>query len=71
MSGMTECDRCGSAVIEVPLDLGADRLAIVRCARCDSHRWERNGEVIELEEVLDLTASTWGSRTAARGGARR
>ena len=57
-------------MIEVPLDLGPDRLTIIRCARCDSHRWERNGVAVELDEVLDLTVAARG-RGAARGAARR
>jgi hypothetical protein len=67
---MADCARCGSTVISVPVDVGNDHLTIVRCARCDSHRWERDGEVVDLDEVLDLTSSWASSGAARRPGAR-
>ena len=61
------CARCGGKVIAVPVDVGPDHLTIIRCARCDNHRWERDGEVVDLEEVLDLTSAwTAGRRAAGR-----
>lgn len=64
---MADCAHCGNPVIEVPLDLGPDRLTIVRCARCDTHRWERDGEVVAVDEVLDLTA-TWATASKPAAG---
>ena len=52
---MGTCARCKRELIEVPVRVGEEQLSIVRCSTCDDHRWERDGVVVDLTEVLDLT----------------
>lgn len=37
--------------------VGESELVMSSCNRCDARTWERDGEAIDLTEVLDLTAS--------------
>ena len=68
---MSTCPTCRSGVIEVPLKVGDEQLTIVRCAQCDTHRWERDGVVVDLEEVIDLTAVVTERQRQERRTSRR
>jgi hypothetical protein len=63
---MTTCPTCRSTVIEVPVEIGSEPLTIIRCSHCDSHRWERNGEVVDLVTVLDLAAEERDAKARPR-----
>ena len=43
------------------MTLGESPVTIVRCSHCDTHHWERDGEVVDVDEVIDLTTE-WTSR---------
>ena len=57
-SAMGQCKRCDGPLVEVPMVVSGAELTMSSCNRCDQRTWERNGEVVDLTEVLDLTAST-------------
>lgn len=66
IAAMAECPTCRATVIEVPVEIATQQLTIVRCSHCDSHRWERDGEVVDLVTVLDLTAEERDAKARAR-----
>ena len=43
-------------MVEVPTTVGGQELVLRRCSFCDTTQWRRGEEVIDLREVLDLTA---------------
>lgn len=53
---MATCDRCKGTTVEVPTNVGGHELVLSRCAFCDTTQWRRDDEIIDLREVLDLTA---------------
>ncbi|HET9444339.1 MAG TPA: hypothetical protein VFO65_13495 [Acidimicrobiales bacterium] len=54
---MKECPTCGQQLVQVPVKIGEHNLVMDSCSICDIRRWERDGEVIDLTEVLDLTVA--------------
>ena len=53
---MGTCERCKGSLVEVPTTIGDQQLMMRRCSTCDTTEWRRGEEVIDLREVLDLTA---------------
>ena len=53
---MGTCERCKGTLVEVPTTIGESQLLMRRCSTCDTTEWRRGDEVIDLREVLDLTA---------------
>ena len=53
---MDTCDRCKGTIVEVPTNIGGEELVLRRCSFCDSTQWRRGAEIIDLRDVLDLTA---------------
>ena len=53
---MGTCERCKGTLVEVPTTIGDQQLLMRRCSTCDTTEWRRGNEVIDLREVLDLTA---------------
>ena len=53
---MGACERCKGTVVEVPTMVGGQELVLRRCAFCDTTQWRKGEEIIDLREVLDLTA---------------
>ena len=54
------CPRCaGEAITNIAIDADAKdekSLMFYSCRRCEEKWWERDGAMIELREVLDLTS---------------
>lgn len=55
---MGNCTRCDRPLVEVPMAIGESRLTMSSCSRCDQRSWARDGRVVDLTEVLDLTTGT-------------
>ncbi|HUP85941.1 MAG TPA: hypothetical protein VM143_09775 [Acidimicrobiales bacterium] len=53
---MGTCERCKGTTTEVPTKVGGQELVLHRCSFCDTTQWRRDDELIDLREVLDLTA---------------
>jgi len=60
-----ECPRCGSRdVININLSLEkGDRVAFYSCHRCDKRWWHKDGEPVDLPDVLDMARRS--KRTSA------
>lgn len=56
MSGMGTCETCHKPLMEVPMNIGDTAFVMGSCTYCDARSWTRDGEVVDLTEVLDLTA---------------
>jgi hypothetical protein len=55
-SDMGTCERCRGSTVDVPTTIGGHQLMMRRCSQCDRTEWRRGEAVIDLREVLDLTA---------------
>lgn len=53
---MGTCQRCNGSTVEVPTVVAGQELSMRSCSTCDTREWRRGDEVIDLREVLDLTA---------------
>ena len=53
---MGTCERCKGTIVEVPTMVGGQELVLRRCSFCDTTQWRKGEEIIDLREVLDLTA---------------
>ena len=53
---MGTCERCKGTIVEVPTKVGGEELVLRRCSFCDTTQWRKGEEIIDLREVLDLTA---------------
>jgi Zn-finger nucleic acid-binding protein len=52
------CPVCrASRMVEIEITLQGDAVRMRACSRCDTRWWERDGESIELEGVLEMAAS--------------
>lgn len=65
---MSTCERCKGTIVEVPTMVGGQELVLRRCSFCDTTQWRRGDEIIDLREVLDLTADAH-PRSRGRGRA--
>ena len=55
-SSALQCERCGQdSVIRIELTLpdGTD-VIFCSCHRCESRWWDRDGQTLELDAVIDL-----------------
>jgi hypothetical protein len=52
------CPRCSSALVEIHLDQAGRAMVMRSCSTCDSRWWERDGEQVALDAVLDTVASS-------------
>lgn len=50
------CGTCGGSLVELPTKVGDEELTMLSCSHCDTRVWRRGDEVIDLRQVLDLTA---------------
>jgi hypothetical protein len=52
------CPRChGEDCVHIEINLkGEHTVQFFSCRRCEAKWWERDGDTIALDEVLDLTA---------------
>lgn len=51
------CPRCGDDCTHIEIRLrDEDSVQFFSCRRCEAKWWEHDGGVIELDEVLNLTA---------------
>jgi transposase-like protein len=57
-----KCPQCkGEDTIQIEISLkGEDDVKFYSCRRCESKWWERDGDTIALDEVLNLTAEKEG-----------
>lgn len=54
-----KCPRCrGARLVCIDIQIGEENVRLHSCSRCDTRWWERNGERVALEQVLNLAAST-------------
>lgn len=54
-----KCPYCRAArLVLIDITIAGDRVRLHSCSRCDRRWWERNGEPVGLDTVLDLAAST-------------
>ena len=55
---MKTCPECQfEDSIEITIDLSSDdSVQFFQCRRCEAKWWERDGNTVALDEVLDLTA---------------
>lgn len=57
---MKNCPKCNvEDSIEITIDLATDHsVQFFQCRNCEAKWWERDGNPVPLEEVLDLTADS-------------
>lgn len=67
---METCPTCGKQVVRLEVTVGGEELTMKSCSRCDKRSWERNGDAVDLTEVLDLTTDV-NRRDTPRSRARR
>jgi hypothetical protein len=48
----SSCPRCGHDEVLIGLNVDGARLVMHACATCDTRRWQRDGDVVELDGVL-------------------
>ena len=49
------CPVChGGQLVEIDMSLQGEDVRMRSCSRCDTRWWERNGDRIDLEAVLEL-----------------
>lgn len=61
---VSACPRCSSSLVEIRLDQ-AGRLMVMRsCSTCDTRWWQRDGEAVAFDAVLDTVAD---AKRAAAG----
>jgi len=65
---MGTCERCKGATVDVPTTIGGHQLRMRRCSQCDTTEWRRGEVVIDLREVLDLTAEAHPNSRRAKAG---
>ena len=53
-------------MVEVPTKVGGEELVLRRCSFCDTTQWRKGEEIIDLREVLDLTAEAHPRQRARR-----
>ena len=50
-----DCPVCrGARLVEIEIELRGEVVRMHACSRCDTRWWERSGEQIALEGVLEL-----------------
>lgn len=52
---MDLCPTCGKQLVRLQVKVNDQELAMRSCSTCDTRHWERNGDEVDLTEVLDLT----------------
>ena len=54
------CPKCqGEDCIHIQIQLsGEDRVQFYSCRKCESKWWERDGDTVALDEVLNLAAES-------------
>jgi hypothetical protein len=55
--------------VDVPTTIGGHQLMMRRCSQCDTTEWRRGEAVIDLREVLDLTAEAHPNSRRHKGTA--
>jgi hypothetical protein len=45
-------------VVTIRMRVGERELVFSGCARCESNTWEDDGDVVSLDEVLELARTT-------------
>ena len=68
---MGTCERCKGTIVEVPTKVGGEELVLRRCSFCDTTQWRKGEEIIDLREVLDLTAEAHPKSRGRRAAADR
>ena len=54
-----QCPVCRrSRLVEIDLKISEEPVRMRSCSRCDTRWWERSGELLELDGVLELASST-------------
>ena len=54
-----KCPRCRlSRLVVIEVSLQGSEVCMYSCSRCDTRWWERDGERVPLETVLELAAAT-------------
>jgi hypothetical protein len=52
------CPSCGSAeTLQVTMMLSGSQVSFTLCSACEWKGWERDGELIPLDSVLDIVAT--------------
>lgn len=52
------CPKCRAMqLVEIALVLGGNRLTMHSCPACETRWWDREGERVGVDRVLDLAAS--------------
>jgi hypothetical protein len=50
-----DCPVCrGARLVLIEIELKGERVQMHSCSRCDTRWWERDGETIGLDNVLEL-----------------
>lgn len=52
-----KCPECGGGLVKIGVSLGDTTIAMHSCSRCDRRWWERDGQLIDLKDVLQLAAA--------------
>ena len=68
---MEKCPHCGRTLVTLETDLGGETVTMRSCSACDTRTWTRNGEPVDLRDVLDLTESQRTPKVEARRPSRR
>jgi len=66
--GALVCPRCASRdVININLSLEhGDRVAFYSCHRCDKRWWHKDGEPVDLPDVLEMARRDKGGAATAQ-----
>lgn len=64
------CPRCTSSLVEIRLDQAGLAMVMRSCSTCDTRWWERDGESVGFDAVLDTVAEAKRDAKARRGLAR-
>jgi len=56
---MLSCTGCAKgALITIRMRIAGREIIFHRCARCESNTWEKEGDVLSLDEVLELARAS-------------
>jgi hypothetical protein len=58
-------------LVEIDVTVGEHRITMHSCSGCTARWWDRDGERMQLDQVLELATAGSGRREAATAGSGR
>jgi hypothetical protein len=56
-SASARCASCGSPLVEISIARGESTMTMRSCSTCDTRWWHDDGDMVDLDHVLDTMAS--------------